>query len=188
VQATDGRTITTRLGMFLEDENDVARRLDGRIVDRQRVLFKDVDQEMLSLAMVFEYMIGNTDFSIYALHNIRLVGTQSATIYTVPYDFDLSGLVNTRYAIADRSFGLKSVRDRLYRGPCRTEAELEPVLAHFRGRKTEVLALYDSLPELDSAYRREAKSYLDEFYRTIDRQGDVKHTFIEGRCSKKPAM
>jgi hypothetical protein len=162
--------------------------MEGRIAELPRALFKDVEPKMLTLASVFEYMIGNTDYSIYALHNIRLVRKADNKTYTVPYDFDLSGLVNTTYALADRSFGLKSVRDRLYRGPCRASDEIEPVLQEFREHKTEMLAVYDSLPELDRDYRREAKEYLEEFFRTIDRKGDVNRTFIDGQCSKKPTM
>lgn len=188
VQATDGKTVTARLGMFLEDDDDVARRMEGRIAELPRALFKDVDQEMLTFTAVFEYMIGSTDYSIYALHNIRLIRTPANKTYTVPYDFDMTGLVNASYALADRALGLKTVRDRLYRGPCRTAEELEPVLAQFKAHKTEILAVYDSLPDLDQANRRDAKDYLDEFYRTLDRAGDVKRTFIDGQCSKKSTM
>lgn len=187
VQA-DGKPITTRLGMFLEDDDDVARRLEGRIMDIPRVVFKDVDAEMLNLAMVFEYMIGNTDFSIYALHNVRLIRTQARTIYTVPYDFDMSGLVNASYAIPDRAFGIKSVRERVYRGPCRPLEEIEAVLARFRAQKDAIYALYDSLPELDRTHRVDARDYLDQFYRVLDRENAVKSTFVSGRCSTKETM
>lgn len=188
VQASDGKTITTRFGMFLEDDDDVARRSEGRVMELPRVLFKDVDQDALTLIMVFEYMIGNTDFSMYALHNVRLISTPAKKVYVVPYDFDLSGLVNTSYALPERALGIRSVRDRLYRGPCRAPSEIEPVLEQFRAHKQEIFALYDSLPELDPPYRREARSYLDEFYRSIDRAGTVKSTFIDGQCSKKSTM
>jgi hypothetical protein len=188
IQASDGKPLITRLGLFLEDDDDVARRMEGRVAELPRALFKDLDQPSLTLAMVFEYMIGNTDFSIYALHNVRLVRTPSRAIYMVPYDFDLSGLVNTAYAIPDRAFGLKSVRDRLYRGPCRSLEDLEPVLDQFKARKDDILKLYDSLPELDGSYRREAKDYLGEFFGTIGRQGDIKRTFIGGQCAGKPTM
>ena len=42
--------------------------------------------------------------------------------------------------------------------------------------------------DLDRDYRREAKEYLEEFFRGIDRQGDVKSAFVDGRCNKKPTM
>jgi hypothetical protein len=151
-------------------------------------MFKDVDADALTMAMVFEYMVGNTDFSIYALHNVVLVRNQARTIYTVPYDFDMSGLVNASYAIPDKAFGIKTVRDRLYRGPCRPLDALEPVLARFREQKDAIYALYDSLPELDRSQRNDARDYLDEFYRMLDREGSVRGTFVTGQCTTKPAM
>jgi len=187
VDSVGGKTLTTRYAMFLENDNDVARRMDGRIAEVPRLLFRSLDSEMLLLTTIFEYMIGNTDFSIYALHNFRLVQNQAGIRYAVPYDFDLSGLVHTYYAIPDRAIGIKSVRDRLYRGPCRGVEELEPILAEFRAKKNEVMALYDSLPDLDPEYRREARQYLEEFYSTITRSGLVKRAFVDG-CSKRPTI
>jgi hypothetical protein len=188
VQSSTDKPIITRRGMFLEDDDDVARRMQGRVMDLPHALFKDVDPDTLTMTMVFEYMIGNTDFSIYALHNVRLVRSPEKVTYTVPYDFDLSGLVNTNYALPDRAFGLKSVRDRLYRGPCRAPDDLQPVLDQFKTHRAEMFAVYDSLPDLDAGYRREAKDYLNEFFRTLDRPGDVKRTFTDGQCSKKSTM
>jgi hypothetical protein len=187
-QTGESKPIITRLSMFLEDDDDVARRMEGRIMEIPRAMFKDVDADALTMAMVFEYMVGNTDFSIYALHNVVLVRNQARTIYTVPYDFDMSGLVNASYAIPDKAFGIKTVRDRLYRGPCRPLDALEPVLARFREQKDAIYALYDSLPELDRSQRNDARDYLDEFYRMLDREGSVRGTFVTGQCTTKPAM
>src|SRR5213079_225449 len=78
--ATD-KTIGTRYGIFLEDDSDVARRMEGRTVQLPRVLFKDVDADTLETMMVFEYMIGNTDFSLYALHNVIFVQTPDRSLY-----------------------------------------------------------------------------------------------------------
>src|SRR5438067_7680635 len=75
VDEKSGKTVATRYGLFLEHDNDVARRMEGRIIGIPRVVFADLDQDMLTLMMVFEYMIGNTDFSIFANHNVRLVQT-----------------------------------------------------------------------------------------------------------------
>ena len=52
----------------------------------------------------------------------------------------------------------------------------------------DILALYDSTPELDAASRQDARNYLEEFFRMLDRSGDVKRTFIDGQCSKKSTM
>ena len=187
VDEASKKPIATRHGMLIEDDDDVAKRFDGRSIDLQKVTFNRVDQETVVQMSVFEYMIGNTDMSMYLQHNIRLVQTQAGQRFTVPYDFDYSGLVDAPYAIPGKHLGLASVRDRLYRGPCRTAAEFGPVFARFRELKPEVMGVYDTLPGLSESYRKEAKAYLEQFYRTIDRPGDVKRAFIDD-CNKRSYM
>jgi hypothetical protein len=186
VDANSKRPIGVRSALFLEDDDDVARRLEGRNAEL-RVLFRRVDQETLTLLTLFHYMIGNTDMSLLALHNIVLVRTKEDVLYPVPYDFDYAGVVNARYAMPDKQFGLVSVRERLYRGPCRTAEELEPFFARMRAVKDESMAVWDTIPGLDPDYVRSAKSYLDQFYTQIDRPRDVRRAFIE-RCGNRAGM
>ena len=184
VDAASGKLLTSRYGMFLEDDDDVARRMEGRIAELFNARFNELDAESQTLMFVFEYMIGSTDLSVIKLHNVRLVQDRARTLYPVPYDFDLSGLVDTSYALVDKRLGIASVRERLYRGPCRTPAQLEPVLEKFRAVRPQVLALYDSVPDLDPGYRRDARKYLEEFYSLIDRPDRVKKALIDG-CARE---
>ena len=186
VESATGKALTTRYGMFIEDDGDVARRAGMRAVDLPHVLFKDLDQESLATMALFEYMIANTDVSILKLHNVKLFVTEQRTIYPVPYDFDFSGLVDTPYANPDARLGIGSVRNRLYRGPCWSNAEFTPVLEKFRARKADIFTLYDSLPDLNQNYRKQARSYLEEFYSAIE-PARVKKTLIDS-CQHAPGM
>src|SRR4030095_12697585 len=138
VDRASGKEQGTRIGMFLEDEGDVARRMEGRIVELPRLLFENLDSDTLMPAMIFEYLIGNTDMSIYALHNFRIVQRQDKSLHVVPYDFDYSGLVNAPYALPARGFLLKNVTERLYRGPCRSQELVDPYVANFVAKKDVV--------------------------------------------------
>ncbi len=117
-----------RYGMLLENDEDMARRLEGRLYTVPNRLYNFIEPESLMLVTLLQYMIGNTDYSIMALHNVKLVQTRALTIYPVTYDFDYSGLVNTGYGAVDKRLGLSSVRERLYRGPCKTMQEFTPFL------------------------------------------------------------
>jgi hypothetical protein len=187
VDEKSGKPVTTRNALFIEHENDVARRMGGRIVELPRTEFKDFHAETLNTMMLFEYMIGNTDFSLYANHNVRFVQDPSRTLYPVPYDFDLSGLVHAPYAIPDRRFGIRSVLDRLYRGPCRSVDDLETAAAQFRTKKNDMFALVDGMKEMDGAVRSEMKSYLEEFFRAIDKPTTIKSRLVDG-CKTTPTM
>ena len=155
-------------------------------VDLPRVLFKDLDQDSLMTMALFEYMIANTDLSIIKLHNVKLMVTEQRTIYPVPYDFDFSGLVNAPYANPDPKLGIATVRNRMYRGPCQTEAEFNKALERFRVKKADVMALYESLPDLNPGYRKQALSYLEEFYSAIA-QNREKQSLVDG-CKSAPGM
>ena len=169
-----------RYALFIEHENDVARRNEGRIAELPRVSFADVDGPTLTRAMLFEYMIGNTDMSIWALHNIRLIQKPNRTLTVVPYDFDLSGFVHAPYAAPDRSLGLRTVVDRMYRGPCRTTEEFEAAAAPFRAKRAQLLAVVDGMHDLESAARSEMKDYLESFFRTIEKPSTIKKQFVDG--------
>jgi hypothetical protein len=187
VDSRSGQTHVPRIATFLESESELARRMEGRLAELPRTVFRDLDPEALTLMMLLQYMIGNTDFSIFVLHNVRLVQNQARVLHPVPYDFDYSGLVDARYAVPARMLHLKTVLERVYRGPCRTLEELEPFVAAFRAKKADVMAEVDSVPGLDSGSRRQAKAYLEEFYTTIDNRGALKRELVDG-CSKKAGM
>jgi hypothetical protein len=187
VDAKSGKTVATRYAMFLEAERDLARRHQARIADLPRTLFRQVDRKTLLSMMLFEYMIGNTDFSIYVRHNVRLLQDQAGVVHPVPYDFDYAGLVHAPYALPARGLGLKTVLDRAYLGPCLTTAEMEEVVPAFSAKKADVLGLVDSTFGLEDASRKEVKAYLLAFYSTIERPADARRLLMSA-CSKKAGM
>lgn len=186
VHSSSGKEEATRYAIFVEAERDVARRMEGRIVEVKRRLFRHMDPETLDVMMLFEYMIGNTDFSIHALHNVRLVQDRAGALHPIPYDLDMSGLVSAPYAHPDPRMGLRDVRGRRYRGPCRTEPQMQPRVAKFLGRKDEMMALVGSLEGLDREARRESKAYLEQFFSILERPASLKKLLEEG-CKKDAA-
>jgi hypothetical protein len=186
VDAKSGKTLNTRYAIFIEEDNDVARRMGGRIVDLPRLQFTDVDPATLRTMMLFEYMIGNTDYSLYAMHNVKVVQDPTKTLYPVPYDFDLSGFVHPPYAIPDRRLGIASVLDRLYRGPCGTADEFEAIAAKFRAKQADMIALIENMKDLDNRAKAESKDYLESFFRSIS-QNSLKKSLVDG-CKPKPTM
>ena len=69
------KPIANRMALFIEDDDDVARRMEGRTIATQKLVFRQVDYDTATLMTIFEYMIGNTDMSMYLLHNVVLVQT-----------------------------------------------------------------------------------------------------------------
>jgi hypothetical protein len=187
VDAKKDKPVEAKTALFLEDDDDVARRLEGRASDQLGVPFRGTDLPTTTLMTLFEYMIGNTDMSITGLHNVRLVQIPAGTRFPIPYDFDYSGVVNAQYAVADPRLGIKSVRERVYRGPCRTVEEFEEFFARFRAVRPAIVDVYNSVPNLNARYIRQAQEYLDEFYRIIDRPESVRRAFID-KCGGQAGM
>jgi hypothetical protein len=180
IDARSHKTVSTRYALFLEHENDVARRLGGREVKLPHLAFKDFDADALTTTMLVEYMLGNTDYSIWTLHNVVIVQDKARRFFPVAYDFDLSGMVNPPYAAPDPRLTLHSVTDRLYRGPCRTVEEFDRAAEHFRARQGEMMQVLESAPGLDAAQKREMKDYLEGFFRRIATREAIKRTFVDG--------
>src|SRR2546425_735569 len=136
--------------------------------------------------MVFQYMIGNTDFAVTALHNIVLIRDSSGIVYPVPYDFDWSGVIWTPYAQPDVRLPIQTVRQRTFRGTCRVPEELALLFAQFTAQKDSIYALYRGLESegLEPKRVKQALDYYDEFYKTISNPGDTRREFTRTRSEE----
>ena len=169
----DNRPVTSRLGFFIEEIEDVAAR-NGmrRAATGDRVATARLSPIDAARIALFEYMIGNRDWSARAgppgegcCHNSRLIAPgPGGSLVPVPYDFDFSGLVNAPYAVTPDGEG--DVRDRRYQGFCAHNAQALAVAAEFRARRGPMLAVLGQVP-LDEAVRRRATTYLDSFFADI---------------------
>jgi len=82
--------------------------------------------------------------------------------------------------MAVKALNLASVRDRLYRGPCKTEAEVNEALTPFREKQAALLALPATLTPygLTDGQRKDAEKYLNEFFELVSKPDRVKKTFV----------
>jgi hypothetical protein len=176
-QDPDGRTVTSKIGFFEENAKDAARRNGLReAVTGDTVGINRLSPHDAALVALFEYMIGNIDWSMNAgppgagcCHNSKLIGEKGATagLIPLPYDFDESGLVDPPYAPIPEALGLTDVRDRRYRGHCLFNAEAQSAAAEILVHRAELLAVFEERPELTEASRRKATAYLSAFFDQI---------------------
>jgi hypothetical protein len=181
-----GKVQTTRYA-FLEEEPDaVAYRVGGAIVKQKGATVNDLVPSATVLFALFQYFIGNTDWSVAGLHNVELITADTLHV-PVAYDFDFSGAVNARYATVDPRLPIQRVRQRLYRGYCEPDEYFGPVFALFRAKRDSIYALYrDSIGRLlDEDRAKETLEYYDDFYNTINDPKEAKREIIE-RCINRP--
>lgn len=178
---TGKQDTTVRYAIALEEPEALAARVGGRLVEVTGAQARDLDPYHAALAGVFQYMIGNSDWSTGALHNAELVSTPTFEVAVVPYDFDFSGAVNAHYATVDPALPIKAVRQRIYRGHCASAADFARVFALFNAKKDAIYALYrDPVGRLlEPRVVRETLAYFDEFYVTINAPGSARREIID---------
>lgn len=185
VDEPSGKKSQESYGFFIEPDDALAERIGGD-ESKQKYLFQDSTRynHMTRLA-VFQYLIGNTDWAVSTLHNIKLFVTDSLKApYAVPYDFDWSGIIQTVYAKPLPRFELESVSDRLFRGYCRTQEQWDEEFEFYKSKKSEIYKIYEDFEPLGKRQRKDALNYLDEFYEIIDNEALVKMEFFE-RCLRE---
>jgi hypothetical protein len=161
-------TLERRYSFLLEEEQDFAARQGGKLLDTKGAAGEDLDPDETARFGVFQYFIGNTDFSVSALHNVVLLA-QDTSYFPVAYDFDWSGAVNTRYSVPSPQLHTKRVTERVMRGYCTNSTSFEKVFATFRDKKGAIYGLYhDSFSALMNPDGvKETLRYFDEFYDVI---------------------
>lgn len=158
---------TVSWAFFREDDDDMARRNEGKILEYQGLNTSDAPADYIGQISLFQYMIANTDFSIPGLHNIKILQT-TTDYYPVPYDLDWAGLVNAPYAKPDYRLPIRIVTQRLYRGACTTPEKLAPAIAVFNDKRPAIEVLVRSIPGLDQKSVSWSLEYIGEFYDVIN--------------------
>ncbi|HXG71856.1 MAG TPA: hypothetical protein VNJ04_14710 [Gemmatimonadaceae bacterium] len=181
------KTEATRYAIMLEEPDALAARLGWKIMDQKGAMPGDLDPFFDSLVGVFQYFIGNTDFSTNGLHNMELLQKPDGTMIPLAYDFDFSGAVNAAYATVDPKLSVTHVRARLFRGYCTEGDSFAKVFALFNEKKDQIYALYgDPVGRLlDPRVAKETLQYFDAFYRTINDSRSARREILEA-CIGRP--
>ena len=182
VDTSEKYKTANRYAFLIENKEQMAERLNSIPIDYKNI--KDIltDVPALVNGYLFQYLIGNTDWSIPGKHNVQLIKSKDPTIstpYVIPYDFDYAGIVNTTYAVPDENLGIESVRERVYRGVCVPESEIKDAVQHFLDNKDRIYALYQSTDLLDKNNKQQTLKYLDEFYMIIESKNGLKRNIID---------
>ncbi len=174
----DPKFAVTRPAFWTEDDDDMAARNRGKILMQTGGHAEEMEPRQMAITDLFQYMIGNTDFSLSYLHNYRIAQTDtSMNFYPMAYDFDWSGLVSATYAKPDYRLAIKRVTDRLYRGGCHSPELLAETAALFKAKKGEIYGVLTGIKGLTPDRLKEATEFLDEFFKLINDPGAVKREF-----------
>ena len=170
---------------MVEDVDKTAKRFDAKPVKDAKISAASLHDTSALRFDLFQLMISNTDWSKSFQHNSKLI-YQNPKYVPIPYDFDMSGLVNAPYAVVSQINGeqlpVASVRDRYYRGHCRPSELTEFIRKEFLSKEEKLLSIPDVLKgELTDKEIKEVKDYLEEFFIILKDDRLFKHDVLD-RC------
>lgn len=162
--------VETHYCFLLEDDKKVADRNQSFIWKKKFLPMRNVNADEFRTMAMFQYMIGNTDWSVPYLQNIVLISKDSSKApYAIPYDFDHAGIVDAPYAGPAPELGITNIRERLYRGFCENNMKaFAKTIELFNQQKENIYNTYDSCTLLNHKYLKFVKFYLDDFFKTIN--------------------
>lgn len=179
------RAPETHWAFLLEDEVAMAKRNGGTVYSQKQTNARYVDSLGMATVAVFEYLIGNTDWSVPYLHNIRLLSLSAhSDPFPVPYDFDHAGIVEANYARPAEQLAIQSVRQRLYQGLPYPVTIFQKVFDQFNQLKPQLYAVYTNDSRLSPAYVKRTLKYLDDFYGIINKPASVRSEFFKADPSR----
>jgi hypothetical protein len=182
IDVNDKMKSLTGYAFMIESIEQLAERHNAIPIAHGVVKDQLTDLPQLANTYLFQYLLGNTDWSIPGRHNMTMIKSKDVALpapYVIPYDFDYAGIINTSYAVPDSSLELKTVRERLYRGVCIDESQVKEAAERYKKAKEAIYNVYNSSPYLDQATRKNIISYLDDFFQTIEDEKRMKRQILD---------
>ena len=157
-----------RYGFFTEHFAGVARRTDRTLYEPDHLHVAEADPQGMSRHALFQYMIGNLDWSAVQSHNVALFRADDGNVIPAPFDFDYSGLVSAEYASPPSGIWVSNVTTRVFRGYCWPGVDWSAVFDEFTAIKDDVFAEAAALPDMSGGEQRRIRVYLKRFYEKIE--------------------
>ncbi len=165
-----GKDPIERYAFVIESLDALVERTGGTLLQRKALAKGSMDLEQLAIVFVYQYLIGNTDWSLVAArgeelccHNGELLEREGRVFY-VPYDFDFAGLVNARYAKPLPEMGIRTVKTRRYRGYCFEGLDLKAAILRILDKEAAILEFLGSLPSIEGGAEQGRIRYAERFF------------------------
>lgn len=190
----NGETHDSRFAFLIEDDSDAAKRNDMKKLDIGRIPLGRLEPGYAADVALFQYMIGNVDWSPLigpdagdCCHNMAPIAPkplgEDNHIWPLPYDFDSSGLVDAPYAEPPASVDARSVTERVYRGYCAHNEALGGARSKALERKDDIVAVLDSDPRLSERSRKKTGKYLEKYFDILEDDRDFERRIVRN-CRK----
>lgn len=154
-------------GFLIEPEEMMARRLGGKMIKSDKLSLRTVNHEIMDLAALFSYMVGQGDYSVTGRHNLKVMALRNPPpqgFLVIPYDFDYCGLVDAHYAVPGETLGITSVKERYYLGACRDKATHMITIQKLAEYQDEIVDLIMGFEYLEEKQRLDMVTYITSYF------------------------
>jgi hypothetical protein len=159
-------------GFFIEPVEMLAARTNCLQIKSKNLNQKHITRQTMDRMAIFNFMIGNYDWSVPGQHNVLVFKSLVLDPYglgiAVPHDFDWTGLVNPTYAVPTEEMGIETVRERKFLGVCRTKETYNKDLNEFAGKKEEFYKVINDFPYIIPKVKKDMTGYLDGFFDQLE--------------------
>ena len=173
ISTAKNQKIIRSYAFLIEPLNILAERTRAVPIESLAITYKNIIPAMLDRMTIFNYMIGNTDWSLAGQHNLKVLSVIDSENpglgAVVPYDFDYAGLVNAHYALPAEGLGLENVKQRRFLGYCKSEEQYARALIEFSENKAEFYRIINDFTYLNAKEKKFMTAYLDEFYKELEK-------------------
>ncbi len=189
VDTKKNKRTVIKYGFFIEPIELVSGRTNSTVVKVTTLDQSHIIPDMMDRVSIFNYMISNWDWSVPGQHNVAVIKPMSSIGslgIAIPYDFDLTGIVNADYAIPPPEIGINNVRERKFSGICRSREIFTKDLIKFYGSRDNLYSVVNAFPHLNQRSKKDIITFLDEFFDQIEKQNNLNNlvTVFLRSCKK----
>ncbi|MFT4568038.1 MAG: hypothetical protein ACI9FN_003006 [Saprospiraceae bacterium] len=169
---TDKKHLQT---LVLEDEDDLMYRTATAVLKNRTIGTNVMERNYYVRMCLFQYMIGNTDWSARKGHNTKLFRRlEDNALIIIPYDFDYSGIINNDYAVPSEKIRIENVRTRHFMDKTIGRDELDPAIADFIKWESDIFGSVTNAEYLSNSTRNSMSNYIKDFYKIIKDEKKIK--------------
>jgi len=169
------------LAFLIENTEEMAHRINGTIIRGMGKTPADITPASYQETLLFQYMIGNTDWDVLLERNVKFVQKPNENKLTlVPYDFDFTGFTKPPYWKLVPVAGKKlNVDNRIPMGVFNSEVALLETASRFLALKKTGFQCYKTCPILTASDKKIMGDYLQSFFRLLKKESSLTKLFLE---------
>lgn len=168
-------------GFLIENTREMAHRIGGHIVEGMGKTAAQFTELSYNNTLLFNYMIGNTDWNVELEKNLKFVRKENEDKLTlVPYDFDFTAFANPPYLkkipIKD---AVNNAENRVALGQCTAKEGLLATADAFSDLQKTGFHCFKDCPLLDATEKKAMRFYLQGFYKVLKNEKRLERIFME---------